>query len=64
MALGARRGRVLAGILLRALRQIGVGIAAASTPVLAYLAGDADSIKNPIVLVEVAGLMAIMSLLD
>lgn len=65
MALGAPRGRVLGGILRRALRQIGIGIAigVSVTPILGRLAGDTDSFGSPVLMLEVAGGMMVVSLL-
>jgi predicted permease len=65
MALGAQRGRVLSGILRRALRQIGIGIGigAIVTPILGRLAGDTGSFGSPVLMLEVAAMMIVVSLL-
>jgi putative ABC transport system permease protein len=65
MALGAHRGQVVAGILGRAMRQIGIGIAIGvpCTIILGRLAGDTGSFGSPILLLKIGGMMAIVGLI-
>ena len=64
-ALGAGRSRVIGGILSRALKQVGIGIAIGSlaTGSLFRLAGDTDGPGNFLVIVGMAGAMAIVGVL-
>ena len=65
-ALGATRGRVLAGVLSRALRQIGtgIGLGVVGTALVYRLAGDSGPIDMLVVMMlQVAGMMAMVGLI-